>query len=128
MTSKQLHKLSRRELLQLLLSQSEEAEQLRQELEETRVRLEQTSANYERIRQRLDMKDAQLAELRAAVENERAKREIELKEAGSIAMASLKLNSVFEAAQKAADQYVYNVRRRVEALESAALGTGRNSQ
>lgn len=128
MTSKQLHKLSRRELLQLLLSQSEEAEQLRQELEETRTRLEQTSANYERIRQRLDMKDAQLAELRAAVENERAKREIELKEAGSIAMASLKLNSVFEAAQKAADQYVYNVRRRVEALESAALGTGRNSQ
>ncbi|HFI2440000.1 TPA: DNA repair protein [Streptococcus suis] len=37
-------------------------------------------------------------------------RQIVLAEAGSIAEAALKLNHVFEAAQAAAEQYLYNVR------------------
>ncbi len=38
-------------------------------------------------------------------------RRINLEEAGSIAEAALKLNNVFEAAQKAADQYLYSVKK-----------------
>lgn len=38
-------------------------------------------------------------------------KELVIKEAGSIAEASLKLNHVFEAAQAAAEQYLQNVER-----------------
>ena len=110
MTSKELHRLNRRDLLQLLLAQGEEAEQTKRQLEETAAQLTLTSANYERLRKRLDMKDAQIRELREALQAERTRREIELNEAGNIAEAALRLNGIFQAAQEAADQYLYNIR------------------
>lgn len=36
---------------------------------------------------------------------------IKIKEAGSIAEAALKLNNIFELAQKAADEYLNNVKK-----------------
>ena len=47
----------------------------------------------------------------AELEEKMSRRELQIASAGSIAEASLKLSGVFEAAQKAADQYLYNVRR-----------------
>lgn len=41
-------------------------------------------------------------------------KEIKIENAGSIAEAALALNGIFEAAQKAADQYLENVRRMAE--------------
>lgn len=79
MTSKELRKLKRSELLELMLAQSREIEELQRRLEEA--------------------------------EEELASRDIMLREAGSIAEASLRLNHIFEDAQKAADQYLENVRR-----------------
>lgn len=79
MTDKTLRRLSRRELVELLLAQSKEVERLRAELEQTEQQLKS--------------------------------RQILLREAGSIAEASLRLNEVFESAQKAADQYLLNVKR-----------------
>ena len=79
MTDKALRRLSRRELVELLLAQSKEVERLRAELEQTEQQLKS--------------------------------RQILLREAGSIAEASLRLNEVFESAQKAADQYLLNVKR-----------------
>lgn len=79
MTDKKLRKLSRLELLEMLLEQSRETQKLRAELEKANALL----------------KERQLA----------------IRNAGSIAEASLKLNGVFEAAQKAADQYLENVKR-----------------
>ena len=49
MTEKQLHKLSRRELLELMLEQQKEIERLRGELEETRARLESRELKMEKI-------------------------------------------------------------------------------
>ena len=46
-----------------------------------------------------------------AAERKLASRELALKETGNIAEASLKLNKIFEDAQAAADQYLYNVKR-----------------
>jgi len=109
-TDKELHKLNRRELLQLMLDQGRRAEELQQSLEETQTELEELQNNYERLRKRLDHKDVQIKQLRELLQAERVKREIELEEAGSIAEAALRLNGVFEAAQKAAEQYIYNVR------------------
>lgn len=78
-TERELRKLSRADLLELLLVESRENEQLRAQLQEANQKL--------------------------------ASREIELQNAGSIAEAALRLNGVFEAAERAAQQYVENVRR-----------------
>lgn len=85
MTDKTLRKMSRRELMEMLLEQSKEVERLRAELEQAKQKLRS--------------------------------RQILLREAGSIAEASLRLNEVFESAQKAADQYLLNVKRLAAAPE-----------
>lgn len=53
-----------------------------------------------------------LEERLAAAEQENVERELCVKEAGSIAEASLKLTKVFEEAQKAADIYLDAVRKK----------------
>lgn len=78
MTDRELKKLGRAELLEILLSLSRENEQLRQQLAQANEKLET--------------------------------RDIAVKKAGTLAEAALTLNGVFEAAQAAADQYLYNFR------------------
>lgn len=82
MTDRELKRLSRAELLELLLEKSRENERLRAQLEEAKEQL--------------------------------ASRTIQLANAGSIAEAALQLNGVFEAADRAARQYLDNVRRIAE--------------
>lgn len=57
--------------------------------------LAQQERELQALRKALEEKDAALAE-----------RRIQLERAGSIAEAALRLNGVFEAAQRAADQYL----------------------
>lgn len=83
-SDKELQRLKRGELLEILLDQSRENEALKIELEE---------------------KNKIIDELSSKLENRR----IDLKNAGSIAEASFKLNGVFEAAEKAAEQYLENL-------------------
>lgn len=71
MTDKELHKLGRRELLQLMLAQGREAEKAKQELAETLEQLNKVEEGYERLRHRLDEKDAQIHKLREALKAER---------------------------------------------------------
>ena len=79
MTSKELRKLSRRELIEVLLAQTREMEQLKAELNSKNELLE--------------------------------KREINIRESGSIAEAALRLSGIFEDAQKAADIYLAEIKR-----------------
>lgn len=79
MAKNELRKLSRKELLEMLLQQTQEVERLQKELDIAK----------------------------AAAEN----REINIDVAGSIAVAALRINGVFEAAQLAAEQYLMNIRR-----------------
>ena len=109
MTERDLHRLNRRELLQLLLAQSEELEATKAERDQVTAERDQLAETYERLRKRLDQKDAHIHGLRELLESQRNKRRIELAEAGNIAEAALQLTGIFEAAQKAADQYLYNV-------------------
>ena len=78
MEQKALKKMSRKELLQLLILQSEEIDKLKKDLDSKNKLI-----------------DSKL---------------IMLKEAGSIAEASLKINKVFESAQEAANQYLENIK------------------
>ncbi len=86
MTDKELKKLKRAELLEMLLEQTKKVESLQAELE---------------------LKNKELENRRIMIEK-----------AGSIAEASLRLNEVFEAAQKAADQYLENVMQISGGLEN----------
>ena len=79
MTEKELRKLNRAELLELLVYQTKQVEDLQEALDEANRRL--------------------------------ANRRIMLRNAGSIAEAALQINEVFEAAQRAADQYLEHVKR-----------------
>ena len=124
MTEKELNKLRKQDFLELLLTQGQQMAELQATLEATTAELEETKATNERLKVklnekdelieklkgRLDNKDATIHSLRETMESERESRKIELEEAGSIAMAALRLNGVFEAAQAAADQYIYNVK------------------
>ena len=79
MTDKEFRKLSRSELLELMLEQSREIDRLQSELEETREALQE--------------------------------RNLKIESCGSIAEAAAEVNSLFHAAQKAADMYLLNVQR-----------------
>ncbi len=81
---KELQKLKRSELLEIMLDQSRENEALRIQLEES---------------------NRKLKDMQCQMEN----RMIAINKAGNIADASLTLNGVFEAAQKAAQQYLDNL-------------------
>lgn len=80
--NKELKKLNRAELLEMLLEQSKEVERLTNEVNNLQKVLE--------------------------------KKEILLKESGSIAEASLKLTNIFQEAQKAADMYIQNTQKMEE--------------
>lgn len=82
MTDRELRRLSRGELLEMLIEQTEENRQLK-------IRMEQA--------------EAQLRD-----------RRIEIQKAGTLAEAALRLNRVFEDADKAAQQYLENLRLMTE--------------
>lgn len=82
MTDKELRRLSRRELLEMLIASAEENERLRAELAQTQGELNS--------------------------------RRLLLKQSGSMAEAALRLNGVFEAADRAAQQYLTSVRAAAE--------------
>lgn len=75
MTNKELQKLGRRELLQLLLDQAKESERLGKLLKENDEHLKQLEESYERLRERLDKKDAQIHQLKNQLQAEKDKQE-----------------------------------------------------
>ena len=79
MKDKDLRKLSRTELLELLIGQTRRVEELEQQLAESREQLE--------------------------------RRQIAIARAGTMAEASLLINGVLEATEKAAAQYLENIER-----------------
>lgn len=82
MTEKELRRLSRRELLEMLITRTIENERLTEELQQARKEL----SDREFIQER----------------------------AGSMAEAALQLNGVFEAADRAAREYLETIRRMAE--------------
>ena len=87
MTEKELRRLSRRELLEMLITRTIENERLTEELQQARK----------------ELSDRELIQDRA----------------GSMAEAALQLNGVFEAADRAAREYLGNNRRMAEESRSA---------
>lgn len=104
MKEKAIRKMNREELLELLIQYSDEKEALEMRVAEL---------------------EKQLAESQKKLED----RTIVIARAGSLAEASMQLNGVFEAAQRAADQYLENIRRmsavyKEESTEAMAQAAG----
>ncbi len=86
MTEKELKRLSRAELLEMLIAQSRKLAHVEKSLE--------------------------------ALTKEQEKREIGISSSGTLAEAALKLNEIFDSADKAAEQYLENVRMRESDAEN----------
>ena len=89
MTSKEMKRLSRSELLEMLIAQMEENNELRLQL---------------------DLANAKLQS-----------REIAFQRAGTLAEAALAVNGVLEAADRAAEQYLENIKRMADQREEEEL-------
>ena len=99
-------------------------EQLKAETELTerlKAKLNSKDAQIHKLKGRLDKKDTQLRELRSTLEKLRQDRRIRMERSGSIAEAALQLSGIFEAAQSAADLYLENIRQRSEEVEAKLL-------
>ena len=92
MDNKELRRLSRRDLLEMLLDLSKENENLRKLNEQLEARLED--------------------------------RTITILKSDSLAEAALQLNGVFEAAQNACDQYIFNTQMRCRQMEEETRKKG----
>lgn len=92
MTDKELKHLSRGELLELCAEKCNEVEEL--------------SRQIVSLTEKLGRTEWSLAQQTGKLED----RKILLNDAGNIALASLKLNGIFELAQQTADQYLENVK------------------
>lgn len=79
MTDNELKRLSRTELLRLLVNQMRRNKELEAQLEEANMKLQQ--------------------------------REIDIAECGTLAEAAMRMNGLFEQADKAVKDYIYNVMR-----------------
>ena len=100
MTEQELHRLSRKDLLELMLQQAKETEEIKTKYE-TKLNMIKTENEKER-----EILKKELEEAKKNLQN----REIIINEAGSIAMAALQINGIFEAAQAAGQQYIENIR------------------
>ncbi len=123
--NKELRRLKRRELLQMLLIQCEETERLQRETDEMRAKMETVMESYGRLKKKLDIKDERLNQKDAKIRELTLEIE-ELKTAGqnafesesSAAEAAYRLSELIEEVQKAAEQYMANIRK-------YPFGTGR---
>ena len=142
MTVKELQRLRRQELLQLLVEQGraianlkdeqEEKERERLQFEDSNERLgkkvEEKDILIGRLQGRLTTKEEQIGELKREKEIWCTDRQAHLEQSDSIADAVLRLNRFCEMAQQAADQYLYNIRQRCmgqegrRALEPVDIG------
>lgn len=85
METKELRKLNKKDLLELLLLQKKRIDDLEKEI--------------------------------SKLKNDLKNKKIDIEKSGNIAEAALKLNNIFEVAQKAADQYLYNIKKQTKKVK-----------
>ena len=127
MTERELRSLSRKELLEIMIEQGKEMESCKAKYEKDLAFLK---SEHEKDREFLKEEyEKEIAALKKELEYTRkdlASREIAINEAGSIAVAALQINKVFEAAQAASQQYLDNIRSLNE--RQAAICARRNAE
>ena len=127
MTERELRSLGRKELLEIMIEQGKEMETCKAKYEKE---LEFLNSEHEKDREFLKAEyEKEIATLKKELEYARkdlSSREIAIDEAGSIAVAALQINKVFEAAQAASQQYLDNIRSLSE--RQAGICARRNAE
>ena len=93
MAAKELQKMNRLELLEVLMQQAARIETLESQISASQLQLQTLEQELRQARKQLES------------------RELRLQECGNIAEAALALSGIFESAQKAADLYLDYVTR-----------------
>ena len=119
MANKELQRLKRQDLLELLLAQTKEVEQQKLTIQEYMDQITELEELVERLKDRLDDKDRQIERLKKRLDqkDERIK---ELRELGRIrtdAEISLDLEEMFEVAKNAAAVYMKEQLAKKDLLE-----------
>ena len=114
MTEKELHRLRRQDLLQLLLEQSREVQRLQEQVDGLESRGKELDGLAEQLKERLDKKEAQIEKLELRLD--RKEEEIrDLKEGrvfeapgetGGIVSAPVRIEELFHVARRAAEAYL----------------------
>ncbi len=135
MAEKELRRLKRRELLQMLLVQCEETERLSQETDAMKEEMGAVMESYERLKKKLDIKDERLnqkdkiiTELKREIEEMKTAKEEGTEEIGSAADAARRLGEIFEEAQKAVEQYMIHVSAKKSPFETERAAGARKRQ
>ena len=123
MTERELRSLGRRELLELMIEQGKEMESCQEQYEndldfmksehEKDIAQHSLSRELDALRRERDSLRRETDALRRERDEAREQlrsRKISIDKAGSIAMAALQLNGIFEAAQAAGQQYIENIK------------------
>ena len=105
MQDRDLKKLKREDLLEILNEEVQKSEQLEEKVLELRNKL---SAKEEEVQGNIN-KIKKLEEENLEIKSKLQNREIVLNEAGNIADAALGLNNIFKLAQDSADMYLKNI-------------------
>ncbi|MCI8506277.1 MAG: hypothetical protein HFI67_08840 [Lachnospiraceae bacterium] len=131
MTGKELRRLKRRELLKMLLVQCEETERLQEEVNEIKREFDVMSESYERLKRKLDVKDerlnqkdAQIAELKAELEKFEEAGEAGKENVASMAEAAFWLDEMFAEAESVAEKYLEKVRKLRDGVRRNQLESG----
>ena len=110
MTEKELHKLRRQDLLELLLSQSKEVTDLQRKVRDLEHTVETVTLNNDHLKEKLDDKDAQIEKLKGRLDDKDATI-AQLRAGGLIHEENsdtpiARLEEIFRVAQKAAEVYM----------------------
>lgn len=113
MTEKELHRLRRQDLLQLLLSQSKDVARLNADLSEMEDKNGQLKESNDRLIAKLDEKDAQIEHLKQRLNDKDAQIEalktsyrLELNADGT---TGVRLKEIFDVASQAAEEYLHSI-------------------
>jgi len=105
MTDKELRKLRRSELLEMMIDQKKSVAAMESKLSETETELAALRETYERLRKKLDDKDEKIRELKEELAHALDKREIMTGEAQSVAAVTARLDQAVSQIESAAATY-----------------------
>ena len=125
MTEKEFHKLTRQDLLELLLAQSKEVSKLQARLETAKAAGEQVQADFQRLKDKLDEKDAQIERLKQKLDEKdltisRQEKQLEeLRESGNSSGAE---GADFQAALREKEEQILFLKRQLAAQSPSGFG------
>ena len=139
MTEKELHRLRRQDLLQLLVTQTKEGTQQQEDIQKLQSRTAELEATYERLKNRLDERDAQIERLKEKLNDkdaliEKLKGRLDKKDAdirilreggmieldeedGTTRLVTMRIEELFNVARAAAEEYFHSKQDALEAAE-----------